>query len=199
VIHTLAVVLSPIAVAFLIVLDVRHRRALRRLAQLARTDGLTGLPNRRAWDEALKREMARSERTGAPLSVALIDVDRFKRFNDLHGHAAGDLLLKTFAARAERRLRLTDVLARYGGEEFAVVLPSCPMGLAREIVDRLRSAIPDDQTCSAGLTAWDGEQSADDLMHAADLALYSAKRTGRDRTTMAAEAERTSGNGVARA
>ena len=95
------------------------------LARQARTDELTALPNRRAWDEAVEREMARAERTGEPLCLALLDLDHFKAYNDLHGHQAGDSHLRRTAAAWRRELRAIDVLARYGGEEFGVLLPSC--------------------------------------------------------------------------
>ena len=93
------------------------------LARQARTDELTALPNRRAWDEAVVREMSRARRTGRPLCLAFLDLDHFKAFNDTYGHQAGDAHLRRAAAAWRRELRAIDVLARYGGEEFGILLP----------------------------------------------------------------------------
>jgi diguanylate cyclase (GGDEF)-like protein len=158
------------------------------LAQLevsARTDDLTGLPNRRAWEEQLPRELARAERESAPVCVAMLDLDRFKDFNDDRGHQAGDRLLEQSAAAWATQLRSTDMLARYGGEEFALVLPGCTLADGQLLVERLRSAMPDEQTVSAGLAAWDGKEGLELLVGRADRALYSAKKAGRDRLCMA--------------
>ena len=126
---------------------------LSRLEAVARTDDLTGLRNRRAWEEELPRELARAERDGAPLSVAMLDLDHFKRFNDERGHQAGDRLLKQAAAAWAGRLRVIDVIARYGGEEFALAVPGCDLEDALALVESLRSATPGGQTCSAAPTA----------------------------------------------
>jgi diguanylate cyclase (GGDEF)-like protein len=154
---------------------------LARLEVSARTDDLTGLPNRRAWEEQLPRELARAARDSAPVCVAMLDLDRFKDFNDERGHQAGDRLLKQSAASWATQLRSTDMLARYGGEEFALVLPGCTLADGQLLVERLRVAMPEDQTVSAGIAAWDGEESLELLVGRADRALYSAKRAGRDR------------------
>jgi diguanylate cyclase (GGDEF)-like protein/PAS domain S-box-containing protein len=151
----------------------------------ARTDQLTGLANRRAWDEELPRELARAARAGQPLSLAIIDLDRFKVYNDTHGHPAGDRLLRSVAAAWTERLRLTDVLARYGGEEFAVLLPGCDPAAAELVAETLRCAVPGPETCSIGLVTWDGEESDDALFARADAALYRAKDSGRDRVVAA--------------
>jgi diguanylate cyclase (GGDEF)-like protein len=158
---------------------------LDRLERVARTDDLTGLPNRRAWDEELEREMARAKRDGSPLCVGVLDLDHFKRYNDEHGHQAGDRLLKEATAAWQGRLRITDILARYGGEEFTLALPACKPETAAPLIERLREATPEGQTASAGLAHWDGEESADTLVGRADAALYEAKRAGRDRTVAA--------------
>ncbi len=105
--------------------------ALAALADLAQRDPLTGLANRRAFEEALRREVARARRSGAPLAVAALDVDHFKRVNDAHGHAAGDAVLAAVAARAAAALRAGDLLARVGGEEFAALLPGAGLAAAR--------------------------------------------------------------------
>jgi diguanylate cyclase (GGDEF)-like protein len=154
---------------------------LDRLERVARTDDLTGLPNRRSWEEALEREVARAKREGSPLCVAMLDLDHFKRYNDEHGHQAGDRLLKEASAAWQERLRITDVLARYGGEEFTLALPACTPTAAAPLLERLRAATPEGQTVSAGLAHWDGEESADSLVGRADAALYEAKGAGRDR------------------
>ena len=134
---------------------------LRRLEQMASTDGLTGLLNRRAWDEALSRETSRARRSGEPLCLALIDLDHFKDFNDECGHQAGDRLLKAAAAAWRGALREVDLLARYGGEEFAVLLPGCGVGEARSVLERVREATPAGITCSAGVAQWDMAEKAD--------------------------------------
>jgi diguanylate cyclase (GGDEF)-like protein len=151
-----------------------------RVGRLARTDPLTGVLNRRVWDQELPRELARAERNGQPLCVALIDMDRFKAFNDQHGHQAGDRLLKAAGAAWWANLRKTDVLVRYGGEEFAVLLPECTLADAMVIAERLRTAVPEG-TCSIGVAEWSRGETADELLGRADQALYAAKAGGRDR------------------
>jgi diguanylate cyclase (GGDEF)-like protein len=158
---------------------------LARLESIARTDELTGLPNRRAWIQELARELPRSRRSGEPLCVAMLDLDHFKRYNDHQGHQAGDRLLKRLAGAWADELRATDILVRYGGEEFALALPGCEIEDAMTTVERLRAVIPSDQTCSAGIACWDGEEVGSELLDRADRALYEAKRSGRDRTVLA--------------
>jgi diguanylate cyclase (GGDEF)-like protein len=160
---------------------------LTRLEKAARTDDLTGLLNRRAWDEELVRELARAARIKSPLSVAMIDLDNFKLFNDEYGHQAGDRLLKQTAGAWRERLRITDILARYGGEEFALALPYCGSAEAERLLERVRVATPDSQTCSVGVATWNRVESADELIGRADAALYAAKRAGRDRVVLAAD------------
>jgi diguanylate cyclase (GGDEF)-like protein len=157
---------------------------LGRLEVAARTDDLTGLLNRRAWDEELGRELSRADRSGAALCVAVLDLDRFKLYNDTHGHQAGDRFLKQIAGCWSQNLRTGDILARYGGEEFALALPGTNLEHAQEMLDRLREALPDDQTCSAGVCQWNGEESAEQLTARADTLLYAAKAAGRDRVLL---------------
>jgi diguanylate cyclase (GGDEF)-like protein len=154
---------------------------LERLDREARTDPLTGAANRRGWDGELERELSRCRRTGAPLAVALIDLDQFKAFNDAHGHQAGDALLCDVAVALRTQLRGVDLLARWGGEEFAVALPGCDADLAQDVAHRLRRATPGGQTCSVGLTTAVPNDTPDSVLRRADSALYEAKRAGRNR------------------
>ena len=119
----------------------------------ARIDALTTLPNRRGWDEALSRELARARREQTPFCIALLDLDHFKAFNDTNGHQAGDRLLRRAASAWKLALRQSDLVARYGGEEFAVLLPICDLDEAMEVIERLRAATPEGQTVSAGVAA----------------------------------------------
>ncbi len=158
---------------------------LHRLRHMARTDELTGLPNRRYWEQQLPRELARSARERRPLCVAMLDLDRFKDYNDRRGHQAGDRLLRDAAASWSMALRPYDVLARHGGEEFALMLPGCATEHGVSLVERLRSLTPQGESCSAGLAEWRPGESAESLLGRADAALYSAKRAGRDRVVVA--------------
>jgi diguanylate cyclase len=160
-----------------------QRKAVQ-LAALARKDGLTGVSNRRAWDHELSGACALARETGEPLSVAVLDMDHFKEFNDTHGHLAGDLVLKETAAAWASILRGRDVLARYGGEEFTVLLPGLSADKAEMVLDRLRDAVSHGQTCSVGVATWDTEETPAELMARADVALYRAKRAGRDRVVV---------------
>jgi diguanylate cyclase (GGDEF)-like protein/PAS domain S-box-containing protein len=158
---------------------------LARLQSTARTDPLTGLPNRRVWDEDLEREIARARRHGGSLCLAMLDLDRFKAFNDEYGHQAGDQLLAATAAAWRPALRATDTIARYGGEEFAVLLPHSDQDAALVVVERLLDVVPLGQTTSAGVAVWDGAESAERLLARADAALYRAKNAGRAQACLA--------------
>jgi diguanylate cyclase (GGDEF)-like protein len=146
------------------------------LARLARTDPLTGLANRRGWDEQLGRELAQAQRSGRPVAVALLDLDDFKGFNDAHGHQAGDRLLVAAAAAWQGQLRDGDLLCRWGGDEFAALLPDCSDGAAQEIIARVTPTTPSVQSCAAGIAAWDGAETSDELMWRADAELLAQKR-----------------------
>src|SRR5688500_15023888 len=111
------------------------------LARQARTDPLTGLANRRGWNEQLGRELAQARRSGRPVAVALLDIDDFKGFNDSRGHQAGDRLLVAAAAAWQGQLREGDVLCRWGGDEFAALLPDCSDDAAQEIIARDRKSV----------------------------------------------------------
>jgi diguanylate cyclase (GGDEF)-like protein len=163
------------------------------VARLAASDPLTGLANRRALTTALAREVARSVRTKEPLSLAILDIDFFKKINDTYGHVAGDDVLKEVADAMAASVRDVDLVARYGGEEFAIVLPNCPSDGALIVVERVRAAVAAlatvaKVTVSAGIASSTAAAAADAerLMAHADEALYASKRAGRDRATLAA-------------
>ncbi|MEU4693535.1 sensor domain-containing diguanylate cyclase [Actinoplanes sp. NPDC023714] len=157
-------------------LALEHERLLRRLEQMAFTDTLTGLPNRRAWQSRLATLFAQD----CPLAVAIADLDRFKRYNDTHGHLLGDELLQRTALAFAGELHGDDVIARWGGEEFVIALPGRTTASAFEVLERVRRATPDAETCSIGYAVWDGAESAERLLERADAALYQAKNNGRD-------------------
>jgi diguanylate cyclase (GGDEF)-like protein len=153
--------------------------------RLARRDQLTGLGNRRAFDETLEREIARSRRSGAPISVLVLDMDGFKPINDRHGHLAGDQVLKGAAAAITETVRVPDDCFRWGGDEFAVMLPDTRLEGAREVGERLRTAVrshsplPGDAgvEISFGAAELSAEQTADGLLEEADRELLRAKRS----------------------
>ncbi|MBT8767414.1 GGDEF domain-containing protein [Metapseudomonas boanensis] len=164
-------------------LEAQRQRALR--------DPLTGLPNRAAWNERLDLEVARQQRYGGDLLLAVIDIDHFKRINDSFGHLAGDKVLKLIAAELARRLRKTDFIARFGGEEFVLLLPGTPLEGGQQLLENLRTAV---EACpfhfkgervaitfSAGLTAQIAGERSDETFQRADRALYRAKQCGRNR------------------
>ena len=163
-----------------------------RVENLAATDGLTGLFNRRYLEGALERELARADRSSSGLALLLLDIDHFKSFNDTYGHAMGDLVLKKVATTLQRCLRQADVLARFGGEEFVVLLPQVGARGAMESAERIRATLersgihpggPRQRvTVSIGLAMFpDHADSSESLLRAADEALYRAKDAGRNR------------------
>jgi diguanylate cyclase (GGDEF)-like protein len=152
-----------------------------RLRELTLVDDLTGLPNRRAWTQALQTALEHARRDQTPMSVALLDLDHFKAYNDRFGHPAGDRLLRTAAAAWGSQIRIDDQLGRYGGEEFIVLFPQSTATAAGDVLSRLQAVTPDAQTFSAGLVTWDTHETSDDLIARADAALYEAKESGRNR------------------
>jgi len=152
--------------------------------QASLTDPLTGVSNRRHILELTEQALQARVERGTPMSVALIDIDHFKRVNDSHGHQAGDEVLRGFARECRARLRPHDGVGRIGGEEFMLLLPGAGLGTAQRIVERLRAAIewgPRGCTFSAGLAAPRAGEDVDALLRRADAALYAAKRAGRNR------------------
>ncbi|MDX6521476.1 MAG: hypothetical protein QOF08_2081 [Gaiellales bacterium] len=142
---------------------------------LATHDPLTGVTNRRGWDERVAVELGRAQRSGESLCIALIDLDKLKLVNDNEGHAAGDRLLVASAQAWSLAIRDVDVLARLGGDEFAVLLPDCEQAAASKVVERMRAATPNHHAFSAGIATWDHVQSSTNLVGRADQALYRAK------------------------
>lgn len=171
------------------------RGMMRQLEDLVATDELTGLFNRRHFLRLATRELNAMD-ADVVHGLALIDLDHFKRINDVHGHAAGDQVLQAFAAVASACLREGDVLARYGGEEFVVLLPDCNAERLTSCCERLRIAFTDVEligisvshlSLSAGMTLLELGDDLDDALHRADQALYRAKRDGRNRCAAAWE------------
>jgi two-component system cell cycle response regulator len=177
----------------------RLRASVQHTIELAVTDALTGLNNRRYLDNHLAVLFKRSLIRGRPLSVLITDIDRFKAVNDTYGHDAGDQVLKEFASRIRSTVRGADLACRYGGEEFVVVMPDTPGEVAASIAERLRMAVETvpftlhdsgqvlNVTASFGLSSRIGTvETADQLIKQADLALYAAKNSGRNRVVAAA-------------
>jgi diguanylate cyclase (GGDEF)-like protein len=165
------------------------------LQKMAVTDGLTGLYNHRHFNERLNAAFTRIKRIPEPLSLLFIDIDLFKRINDSHGHLAGDEILQGVAAVIKSNVREIDVLARYGGEEFAVILPGTDRKGARKMAERLRQSVAEKAfyidwkeikvTVSVGAaTCPDDATEREDLIGKADQALYHAKRSGRNQTSL---------------
>lgn len=167
-------------------IEAEREELLGKVQDMATHDSLTGLPNRRALEEMLPRQLAGARRSGSPLCVAIIDIDHFKVYNDTHGHLAGDEMLRACARAWDSALRGEDTIVRFGGEEFLVVLPHTHPEQACEVAERLLERTPMGQTCSAGLATWDFVESVDDLLGRADKALYMAKAGGRDQIAQAA-------------
>jgi diguanylate cyclase (GGDEF)-like protein len=164
---------------------IEHAGLRSRMSALALSDSLTGLSTRRIWDDELPRELARARRAESPVSIAVLDIDHMSAFNMLRGEQEGDRLIKETASRWRAELREVDTLARLEGTEFGVLLPSCALGEAVDVMDRVRAATPRGQTASAGVARWDGEEPAELLLARAMDALAAAKESGRNVTIAA--------------
>ena len=197
---TLVFGVATLALCAYVIAMLRDREA--RLDIMAKTDGLTGVTNRRHFMDVLARELARSRRYQSPLSCVMIDLDNFKLVNDGHGHLVGDHVLTAVARAIVTTVRDSDIVARYGGEEFIILLPETELDGARELAERCRELVASTQiagrggplsvTASMGVAAYPGAgiDSVDDLVGAADDALYAAKDGGRNCVVVASAIER---------
>lgn len=177
------------------VLDIRIRKALneRRNQRLAITDGLTGLYNRRYFEERLDEETRRAKRYNRPVSIMMLDIDFFKQYNDTMGHLKGDQVLIQVARTLQRYSRETDITARYGGEEFVMILPETDAQNAGRLAERIRKGIERSEfegakilparrvTASVGVSCLAGDEIGRDMLDRADKALYKAKQAGKNR------------------
>jgi diguanylate cyclase len=160
----------------------------------ARTDALTELANRRAFEDVIQRQTSLTRKEGRDLSIMLIDVDRFKPLNDGSGHPAGDFMLRLVAGLLRDAVRKDDLVARFGGDEFAVILPSTSMDEAACMAERIRNVVRDHSaqfrdetlavTVSIGIAQWRADEDVQSLVERADKALYAAKTQGRDRSCL---------------
>lgn len=178
----------------------------RKVEQHSITDKLTGLLNRRRFDEALAQEILRAERYRHPLALVIFDVDHFKRYNDRHGHVRGDAVLREVGKVLERTKRATDLAFRYGGEEFCLLLPETGLAEAKELAERLRRAVEKEAfigehtqpgarlTISLGVAMFVPGDDPKALVVRADAALYNAKQQGRNRVELSDAAKRARGS-----
>lgn len=187
--------IKPIAPAHLVSAISNRARRYRALRGLIMRDSLTGLLNHSALKEHLAREVAQATRSGAPLALAMVDIDFFKRVNDTYGHPVGDQVIRALSRLLQQRLRRADIIGRYGGEEFAVVMPDTSAAAARPVLDQIRASFSNIRhyteqqdftaTFSAGVAQlMDAETDAESLLRRADEALYEAKRKGRNRVEL---------------
>jgi diguanylate cyclase (GGDEF)-like protein len=189
-----------LTVAEHIALALSNLRLIETLRVQAVRDALTGLYNRRYMEQALEREVMRASRNRRMVGVIMLDLDHFKVFNDTHGHEAGDLLLRAVGDYLVTHVRAEDIACRYGGEEFVVILPEAALEMARSRAEELwkglqalhvnyRGQLLRGATVSAGVAAFPGHgRTMSELLHAADTAMYAAKRQGRDRVETATAA-----------
>jgi len=178
--------------------EIELKAVLAQTHEISYTDVLTFLPNRRKIIGDLQEEVIRSTRYGTPLSISLLDIDHFKKVNDTYGHTTGDDVLRTIAARLREQIRHPDTIGRYGGEEFLIVLPNSESKAAVEQASRLcqhvrtLQVVSNDHilsiTISIGIAQYRiGHENWEQFLHRADMALYQAKNSGRDRWAVAEE------------
>lgn len=187
-------VTKPVDAEFL-ALRLRRACEIEHARRLANTDGLTGLYNHRHLQERLRQEIERAERYDRPLSVVMVDLDHFKRYNDTFGHPRGDEVLIQVSQTLRQVSRASDIVARYGGEEFTLILPETPASDAGVLAERARQQIESLEiggvrtrvTLSLGVAAHVRGSSKEDLIESADAALYAAKRRGRNRVCFVEE------------
>jgi diguanylate cyclase (GGDEF)-like protein len=194
------ITIGMVAAAAVIVraLKLQNEELLARLGKAARTDALTGLFNRLAFDERLKSELARSRRARVPTALIIADIDHFKEINDTHGHAAGDAALRAVGETARRVSRSADYVARIGGDEFGAILPETDAEGAFRFAERLReeivASLTTDEapvTMSLGIAESESDGLTPDVLsRSADEALYEAKELGRNQTVLAPGARR---------
>lgn len=188
---TIVMSLICFAFGFGVAWRIRGRQKLDVFIKEARTDMLTGLRNRRAFDEELGRQFAQRQRQGVHFSLIMIDVDHFKAFNDIHGHLSGDVALRSVAQVLSSTLRQMDIVCRYGGDEFAVICPGSKLHEAAVGAERVRQAIASravslkegnaQVTISLSVAEVGSPEIAEGLIQRADNALYAAKHSGRNR------------------
>lgn len=188
---TIVMSLICLAFGFGVAWRLRGLQTLNVFIAEARTDMLTGLKNRRAFDEELGRQFAQRQRQGVHFSLIMIDIDQFKPFNDAHGHLSGDLALRSVAQVLSSTLREMDIVCRYGGDEFAVICPGSKLQEAAVGAERVRQAVANHAvslkqgdaqvTVSLGVAEVISPEIAEGLSQRADDALYAAKRAGRNR------------------
>lgn len=161
---------------------------IREIEYISNTDRLTGIPNRKKFEETIGKEISRAKRYGHPLSLAILDLDLFKQINDTHGHDTGDQVLRQIADLIRNHLRSVDFFARWGGEEFTIIFPDLNLESAVHASEKLRYLIEQLEidrnlsvTSSFGLSQFDGQDSFEELLQRADKALYRAKKLGRNR------------------
>jgi diguanylate cyclase (GGDEF)-like protein len=199
-------VLAPVIVAFFLQMIRRLERARKLIAELAMTDMLTGIYNRRYFMVEAEKEFGKAQRYNLPLSIILYDVDRFKALNDTFGHSAGDEVLRALTSACARCLRSSDVFARYGGEEFAILLPLTDGEAARGLAERVRKEVEQMSayhesvrlpvTISLGVAEFQPSKvSFDEMLKEADKRLYAAKTNGRNRVGSGAMIYSMSGTG----
>lgn len=182
------------AIGFGVAWRIERNRSLQLFNAEARTDILTGLKNRRAFNEEVSRQFAQRQRQGIYFSVIMLDVDQFKKLNDLHGHLSGDIVLRSVGEVLSTTLREMDIVCRFGGDEFAVICPGSKLHEAAIAAERVRQAVANKSislkqsavqvTVSLGVAEVANAEIAESLIQRADDALYAAKHAGRNRVNL---------------